>query len=309
MNGDTTPGSIWIKAYTTDGFQVSLTLPALTVSDAMRHLDDVRAAGLLTMMPEAVQGELIETITMCVRRETVNKNDDTVPVIDCYFNGGKFKWVTIYLDDRDQLEEFEQHSGLTVRSMPLYASQAPLQAGERATAKFEIACRPFVAVKVPHREKEVNGTKQMTYKFARYAMNGAAKPAPEPAPAPLPAHLIAWTKEQRKAWVAYLEDNGWHIDQIKAALGVSLILDYTGTQDDANVAIDAYAAKNDQPEPTDAPLSADDATQLTKWAKSQYKMSYQALCEALGIDNLLHYTGSYDDAVDAVNAARKAVTA
>jgi len=64
-----------------------------------------------------------------------------------------------------------------------------------------------------------------------------------------------------------------------------------------------------EPEPTDTPLSADDATQLTKWAKSQYKMSYQALCEALGIDNLLHYTGSYDDAVDAVNAARKAVTA
>ena len=130
-----------------------------------------------------------------------------------------------------------------------------------------------------------------------------------PEPAPLPAHLIAWTKEQRKAWVAYLEDNGWHIDQIKAALDVALILDYTGTQDNANAAIDAYAAKDDQPEAIVGPLSADDATQLTKWAKSQYKMSYQAICEALGIDNLLHYTGSYDDAVDAVNAARKAVTA
>ena len=130
-----------------------------------------------------------------------------------------------------------------------------------------------------------------------------------PEPAPLPAHLVVWPKDARKEWVAYLENNGWHIDQIKAALDVALILDYTGTQDDANAAIDLYAAKNDQPEPTDTPLSADDATQLTKWAKSQYKMSYQALCEALGTDNLLHYTGSYDDAVDAVNAARKAVTA
>lgn len=70
-----------------------------------------------------------------------------------------------------------------------------------------------------------------------------------------------------------------------------------------------YYKADGEPEPTDTPLSADDATQLTKWAKSQYKMSYQALCEALGIDNLPHYTGSYDDAVDAVNAARKAVTA
>jgi hypothetical protein len=174
-------GHIYIKAYSADGFQIGLTLPALTVADAMRHLEDVRAAGLLTMMPEATAGELIETMTMCVRRETVNKHDDTVPVIDCYFNGGKFKWVTLYLDDDTQRAEFERQSGLTVAKMPLYASQAPLQAGERATMKYEVQCpRPFVAVKVPAREKEVNGVKQMTYKFARYGGQPAsAMPQPE----------------------------------------------------------------------------------------------------------------------------------
>lgn len=124
-----------------------------------------------------------------------------------------------------------------------------------------------------------------------------------PEPAPLPAHLIAWTKEQRKAWVAALQDRNWHIDQIKEALGVDLVINFNGTEAQADDAIDAYAARNDEPEPTDAPMSADDATQLTKWAKSQYKMSYQAICEALGIDNLLHYTGSYDDAVDALSVA------
>jgi hypothetical protein len=175
-------GHIYIKAYSADGFQIGLTLPALTVADAMRHLEDVRAAGLLTMMPEATAGELIETMTMCVRRETVNKHDDTVPVIDCYFNGGKFKWVTLYLDDDTQRAEFERQSGLTVAKMPLYASQAPLQAGERATMKYEVQCpRPFVAVKVPAREKEVNGVKQMTYKFARYGgQSASAMPQPEP---------------------------------------------------------------------------------------------------------------------------------
>jgi hypothetical protein len=175
-------GHIYIKAYSADGFQIGLTLPALTVADAMRHLEDARAAGLLTMMPEATAGELIETMTMCVRRETVNKHDDTVPVIDCYFNGGKFKWVTLYLDDDTQRAEFERQSGLTVAKMPLYASQAPLQAGERATMKYEVQCpRPFVAVKVPAREKEVNGVKQMTYKFARYGgQSASAMPQPEP---------------------------------------------------------------------------------------------------------------------------------
>lgn len=64
-----------------------------------------------------------------------------------------------------------------------------------------------------------------------------------------------------------------------------------------------------EPAASDEPLSADDATQLTKWAKSTHKMTYQALCETLNVAQVLHYTGSYDDAVDAVNAARKAVTA
>jgi hypothetical protein len=162
-------GSIWCRAYTADGFQVSLTLPASTAAEAAAQMDAIRAAGFLAAPSDATAGEIIETMTMCVRRETVNKHDETVPVIDCYFNGGKFKWVTLYLDDDAQRAEFERQSGLTVSKMPLYASQAPLQAGERATMKYETPCpRPFVAVKVPAREKEVNGVKQMTYKFARY---------------------------------------------------------------------------------------------------------------------------------------------
>jgi hypothetical protein len=175
-------GSVWCRAYTADGFQVSLTLPASTAAEAAAQMDAIRAAGFLAAPSDATAGEIIETMTMCVRRETVNKHDETVPVIDCYFNGGKFKWVTLYLDDDAQRAEFERQSGLTVAKMPLYASQAPLQAGERATMKYETPCpRPFVAVKVPAREKEVNGVKQMTYKFARYGGQPAsALPQPEP---------------------------------------------------------------------------------------------------------------------------------
>lgn len=121
---------------------------------------------------------------------------------------------------------------------------------------------------------------------------------PMPEPAPQPAHLIAWTKEQRKAWVAYLENNGWNIEQIKDALGVSLIMDYTGTQDDANTAIDAYAAQNDEPEATDTPLSEAEAIRLAAYAKKAHKLNYAALCEALGVADLRAYTGSYDDAMD-----------
>ena len=128
-----------------------------------------------------------------------------------------------------------------------------------------------------------------------------------PEPAPLPAHLIAWTKEQRKAWVAYLEDNGWHIDQIKAALDVSLILDYTGTQNDANAAIDAYAAANDTDDdgaPT--PLSEAEAIRLTAYAKKAHKMNYGDLCKALGVSDLRGYTGSYDDTIDALKVTVQA---
>lgn len=200
-----TTGSVWARCYTSDGFQVSLTLPAQTADEAAAQIDAIRAAGFLPMMPEQTAGELIETMVMCVRRETVNKHDETVPVIDCYFNGGKFKWVTLYLDDDAQRADFERQSGLVVGKMPLYASQAPLQAGERATMKYEVICpRPFVAVKVPAREKEVNGVKQMTYKFARYGGQPAltmlqqeSTQAPVPAPtapkaAPVPVNEHAF---------------------------------------------------------------------------------------------------------------------
>ena len=147
-------------------------------------------------------------------------------------------------------------------------------------------------------------------------------------PPSAPSHLDVWTKDQRKAWVAALQDRNWHIDQIKEALGVDLVINFNGTEAEADAALDAAVARwtadavNEldetsqeayqaaaEPAASDEPMSADDATQLTKWAKSTHKMTYQALCSALGIDNLLHYTGSYDDAVDAVDAARKAVTA
>ena len=68
-------------------------------------------------------------------------------------------------------------------------------------------------------------------------------------------------------------------------------------------------APDEQPDEPPTPMSADDATELTKWAKATHNMTYKALCSALGVETPLHYEGSYDDAVDAVNAARKAVTA
>jgi hypothetical protein len=121
-------GSIWIKAWTPDGFQVSLTLPALTVADAMRHLDDVRAHGLLTTLPVdggLESGESAETITMCVKRMKKNRKDETRPIIDVYWDGAGFKFVSIYLDTDEQIADFEAVSGLKVKDMPKYPSTAP----------------------------------------------------------------------------------------------------------------------------------------------------------------------------------------
>jgi hypothetical protein len=246
-------GSVWCRAYTADGFQVSLTLPASTAAEAAAQMDAIRAAGFLAAPSDATAGEIIETMTMCVRRETVNKHDDTVPVIDCYFNGGKFKWVTLYLDDDAQRAEFERQSGLTVSKMPLYASQAPLQAGERATMKYETPCpRPFVAVKVPAREKEVNGVKQMTYKFARYGGQPAsALPVNEKAFSPrkpdtrLKPTPAGFTKE-----TATVFTNHWYktemlaYEDILEALGVDNILKWAGTIEEAHAAVQMWCDAN-----------------------------------------------------------------
>lgn len=186
-------GHIYIKAYSADGFQIGLTLPALTVADAMRHLEDVRAHGLLTTLPVdggLESGESAETITMAVKRMKKNRKEETRPIIDVYWDGAGFKFVSIYLDTDEQIADFEAVSGLKVAAMPKYPSTAPLTAGDEETREFEVKVKtPFIAVRKPaDKEVDINGKMVRPWHFVRYGT--LATPAPAPVNAAPKAPII-----------------------------------------------------------------------------------------------------------------------
>lgn len=244
MSNDTpTPnGTVWIQAWSADGFKLGLTLPAATVGDVMKHLDDVRKAGLLASAPspvaELADDEKADTITTVVRRERVNKFDKTVSIIDCYFEFGKHPFTKIYLDEDEDVAEFERQSGLKVKDLPLYESDASKTLDPDKPNRFERKCpTPFVAIKKENGTTTMNGVEQKQYRFDRY---GAAKAAPAvetPAPAPTPpvddlTSLV--TMDGAKAFVAYWEAQGVAVKDMLEVLGVPRFSLYAGKRTDAD---------------------------------------------------------------------------
>lgn len=276
-----TSGSVWIKAYTPDGFQVSLTLPALTVADAMRHIEDVRAHGLLTTLPVdggLESGESAETITMAVKRMKKNRKDELRPVIDVYWDGAGFKFVTIYLDTDEQIADFEAVSGLKVKDMPKYPSTAPLTAGDEETREFEVKVKtPFIVVRKPaDKEVKINDKMVRPWDFVRYGTL-AAQPAPAAKPAPVNEHAFdsrkpdtrakkadavvtiedapkpngkkaavtvvddsCWPREDIQLWIDKWEAKEVKRAELKAALGVQYFDDFCEGEDAADALVNAY---------------------------------------------------------------------
>jgi len=146
----------------------------------------------------------------------------------------------------------------------------------------------------------------------------------EPEPAP-----TRWDVDEAKAWIAAHESQGWTQDRLKGILGVNLFMNFNGFAADADAKIaeylasieqsaiegldelqaDAFAAA-DQPapdrdiadyaEPAPVRMNETEATELAKWAKTTYKLSYKALCAELSVNDLRDFEGSYSDAVTIV---------
>lgn len=175
--------SVWFRAYY-KGFQVSLTFGVTSPAQAITAIEDAIASGFLPTAEDVKNGEHKELIDTVVRREHIDKRGQIVPVIDLYpkWQGdfGQFRFTSVYLDNEEQVAEFEAQSGLRLDKLPVYESQAPLQRNPARPHRCEITCpTPFEAIKQQNGEKEVNGVTQMTYKFARYA---TPKPLATPAP-------------------------------------------------------------------------------------------------------------------------------
>lgn len=253
MSNDTpTPtGTVWIQAWSADGFKLGLTLPAATVGDALKHLDDARKAGLMASPPapvaELAADEKADTITTVVRRKKKNKFDKVVPVIDCYFEGGKYRYITIYLDEPEQVAEFERVSGLKVENMPLYPGKDATQIDPKAPEDYEVRVpTPFIVIKKEDGGvAEMNGVEHKTYRFDRYGTPKVAPVVPleapaAPTPEPVDDLTSLATKEGATAFVNYWEGRGLKAADLLQALNIPRLSLFSGNRQAADTQVQKW---------------------------------------------------------------------
>jgi hypothetical protein len=191
QNPTLTSSNLWLRAWTPDGFQLSLTLPIATVADALVHLDAVRAAGLLPSEPGIEPGQEKETVDTVVKRYA----SDGTPIIDFYpawSHGGKYgvhKYAHLYMNSADDIAEFERQSGVRFAELPIFAGQSPLKRAPEKAHPCEVkVARSFQIVRTPDGEHET-GMPKYRYSYFMPALASAdpapADPEPEPVDAPV----------------------------------------------------------------------------------------------------------------------------
>jgi hypothetical protein len=267
----TATGSTWIRCYSPDGYQMAVTLPVTSVADALRHLADIRAAGLTATLPVAGgldDGESADTITTVVRREKENKHGNLVSIIDCYWEGAEYSFATIYLDEPAQIAEFELHSGQRVNDMPVYESDNAKRLDATKPSRYERKCTPFVAVrKKADKEVKVKGEMVRPWRFVRYGTLATQAPAPvtaapkaeqtPPPPSTPSPDGMGFTRDTAFEFVSHwFKKETLSTESILKALGIEAFGDWKQSVADAHarVALVVQALKGHDA-PADAPLA------------------------------------------------------
>lgn len=184
------PNTIWVKGYTADGFQVSITLavdPANLAQWIANAMNAIRAGGIHPREQGSEPGELTETLFAVIRRSKVNDDGSETPVMDLYSEQFEFKVLHVYLNTKDDVQAFVSATGLTLDSIPYYEGNAPLSKNDRLYSKYAVSApaRPqFVYRKNPKWDDSKTPTENKTPKhlFSRWLNTGAGAPAPAPAP-------------------------------------------------------------------------------------------------------------------------------
>lgn len=186
------PNTIWVKGYTADGFQVSITLAvdpanlAQWIADAMNA---IRAGGIHPREQGTEPGEDVHTLAYVVRRVQANADKSETPIIDLYNDNDAFNFrvLGIYLNNNDAVLAFEQATGLTLDSIPLFDSETPLKRDASKFPQFAVPVNSKLRFAIKKNPKwddnktfAENGCPR--HLFSRWLNTGAGAPAPAPAP-------------------------------------------------------------------------------------------------------------------------------
>lgn len=172
--------TIWIKGFSADGFQVSVTLSITDASQITSVLDQVRAQGIQPTPPAAQPATERMTITSLTRRLWTGKDGKEKHALDFFVDHLQWRVFTVYMDSMDDIEAFEAGSGLQIGGLPVLPISAPPERNQ--ADKNQIPCSFDVLYNIEH---TAEGKRRDV--FVGYAETKAPAPAPSPKVAPMPA--------------------------------------------------------------------------------------------------------------------------
>lgn len=181
--------SMWIRAFTPDGYQVSFTLnlpeqdpigfAALVVEELTKHNFNPRESSL-------EPGEQLVTVNQVLRREHVNaKSGEITPVVEFWHNSSKYRTVQYYLNTAEDIQALALATGIGLDNFPLYEGEGSVERGKSPKAEAKITDIQPIQIVMKTVEKEVDGAVQKRKYFVHFHSKGI--PAPEFMPEPKPS--------------------------------------------------------------------------------------------------------------------------
>ncbi len=179
----------WVKLYTASGAYVTLpvTVEGLDYAAMLANVDAMLACGFTVLAPGLEEGEQKDVCGYVARRAKTNRDGTDSGILDLYpeSDGTKFKFLSVYIDNDDDVKAFEFASGLEFEHLPLYEGQQAIERGNARTDKF--------VIKAPHPFGVVFG------KHPKYNAEDAAK-ATQGKPYTIPKKQFRrWEKERPTA--------------------------------------------------------------------------------------------------------------
>lgn len=219
--------TLWVKGFSPDGFQVSVTLEIKDASEITSVLDQVRAQGICPTPPPAQPVTDRMTITTVARRMWTGKDGKQKHAVDLYPDWAQYRVFTIYLDTDDDVKAFESATGKSITSFPVINSRS---AAEKIAGDPNLVnCEPEFDVLYNKEIREDGKIRDVFLGYANEApaSDSLAKVTPMPAstqtaqqhsPAsakdsttPVYNQRLPWPKDPRDATEFFTEARKWKL--------------------------------------------------------------------------------------------------
>lgn len=228
--------NIHIRAYSADGYEITVILAGVLLADVAKKLVEVRAAGYLAERPEAAGNE--QKAIASVMRHVTDSGTVVIGAYPHWKNEGKYgeyKFASIYMDSPEDIAQFEAQSGLKLDDIPLSDGEVGVRRKYGKIYPKEIAVkRSFDMLRIPDGLSD-DGKPRYRYEYVTK----------------LPVTILSagWSLEEVRAFVArWKGDDLTEADLIKA-LNVTRWGEWKKTRAEADEAVTAYIKANLDAEP------------------------------------------------------------